>query len=681
MKTQAMTDTLAPNDHLRCDGIPAIPLALAERLARYTEFAPVDVVAWHPTRRALLITRRHGTTMQLHLLEQPMSAPRLLTDFADPVVIASFEPQRGDCLVYARDAGGDEAAQLYRLDLADGTTTLLTDPSLKHGTAVWNHAGTRIAFEALPLDRNARASGSARVTTDLVTVDPRDPATRRSIATLPGGGWHEFVWAADDRALYALEYRSVTQSAIWKIDASSGARTRILPAASAGEDEQRKVSYAQVHLTRDGRHLVYTSDEDGGAHNEFRQMMQLDLATGVCRVLTAALPWDVVAITLQGWGDDAADAADADAASKTSAPSAPATTGELACAIVNVDGRHTLHVFDLGSGDELPLPALPPAAETGSITRVRFAKHGDTSEIAFVVNSAHSPGDVYTLRLRGGRAVEQWTASHVEGIDTASYRAAEIVRWKSFDGLQISGLISRPPARFAGRRPVLVHIHGGPESQAIVGFLGLNNYFVDELGIAYVQPNVRGSTGYGKTFVTLDDGVSREDSVKDIGALLDWIAAQPDLDASRVLVAGRSYGGFMSLAVATTYADRIAASIDIVGISDFTSFLEKTETYRRDLRRVEYGDERDPLIRAFFDRVSPLKNAHRIRKPLFVVAGLNDPRVPWQEGEQIVAEVKANGVPVWHLVADNEGHVFSQKPNIAYLFYAQVLFVQRFLLD
>ena len=363
-----------------------------------------------------------------------------------------------------------------------------------------------------------------------------------------------------------------------------------------------------------------------------------------------------------------------------------ASRRELACAIVNVAGRRELHVIDIDSGREIAMPALPRAARSGSISRLRFARSGNRDEIAFTVNSAQSPGDVWTLDLRNGdRAgaakAEQWTRAVVEGVDTAPFREAEVIRWQSFDGRAISGLINRPPSSFVGKRPVLVNIHGGPEGQSTIGFLGRNNYFVDELGIAYIQPNVRGSTGYGKTYVSLDDGLKREDSVKDIGALLDWIATQPDLDARRVMVTGGSYGGYMSLAVAMTYADRIAASIDVVGISSFTTFLERTETYRRDLRRVEYGDERDPAMRAFFERISPLNHADRITKPLFVVAGQNDPRVPYQEGEQIVAKVRGNGVPVWHLVADNEGHGFARKPNADYQFYAQVLFMQRYLLD
>jgi dipeptidyl aminopeptidase/acylaminoacyl peptidase len=210
--------------------------------------------------------------------------------------------------------------------------------------------------------------------------------------------------------------------------------------------------------------------------------------------------------------------------------------------------------------------------------------------------------------------------------------------------------------------------------------MGRYNYYLSELGIAVIQPNVRGSSGYGKTFLALDNGVKREDSVKDIGALLDWIATQPALDASRVVVSGGSYGGYMSLAVATTYPERIAGSIDVVGISNFLTFLQNTESYRRDLRRVEYGDERDPAMREFLQKISPLTNAGNIRKPLFVVQGKNDPRVPVTEAEQMVAKVRANGSTVWYLRAENEGHGFARKENADFQFYAMVQFLRDTLL-
>jgi dipeptidyl aminopeptidase/acylaminoacyl peptidase len=273
-----------------------------------------------------------------------------------------------------------------------------------------------------------------------------------------------------------------------------------------------------------------------------------------------------------------------------------------------------------------------------------------------------------------------WAAADTAGVDTSAFQPIEVIEWPSFDGRTISGLIQRPPKKFTGRRPVLIEIHGGPEAQARIGFNGRYNYLVNELGIALIEPNVRGSTGFGKTFHTLDNGRLREDSVKDIGSLLDWIARQPDLDASRIVVQGGSYGGYMANAVAVHYSDRIRGVIPDVGISNFVTFLERTESYRRDLRRSEYGDERDPAMREFLASISPVNNAQKVKVPMLIVHGRNDPRVPVQEAEQIAATVVANGVPVWTLIAENEGHGFAKKENTDYLFYARVLFLEKFLL-
>ncbi|MGE5666491.1 MAG: alpha/beta hydrolase family protein, partial [Betaproteobacteria bacterium] len=297
-------------------------------------------------------------------------------------------------------------------------------------------------------------------------------------------------------------------------------------------------------------------------------------------------------------------------------------------------------------------------------------------------SSASTPNEVRVIELEGPAAGRDtvWVAADTAGMDTSGFTPIETIAWKSFDGRTITGLIQRPPARFTGKRPVLIEIHGGPEAQARQGFNGRYNYIVNELGVAFIEPNVRGSTGYGKTFHQLDNGKRREDSVKDIGALLDWIAQQPDLDASRVVVQGGSYGGYMANAVAVHYSDRIRGAIPDVGISNFVTFLERTESYRRDLRRVEYGDERDPVMRAWMEAIAPVNNAHKIRVPMFIVHGRNDPRVPVQEAEQIAATLEKNGVPVWLMIAENEGHGFAKKENADYLFYARLLFLQDRLL-
>jgi dipeptidyl aminopeptidase/acylaminoacyl peptidase len=288
--------------------------------------------------------------------------------------------------------------------------------------------------------------------------------------------------------------------------------------------------------------------------------------------------------------------------------------------------------------------------------------------------------DVYSVDVQT-QQFTRWTESELGGLPATALTTPRLVKWPSFDGREISGFHYHPPARFTGRRPVIIDIHGGPEGQFRPTFLGRTNYFIQELGVAVILPNVRGSTGYGKTFLSLDNGLKREDSVKDIGALLEWIARQPDLDATRVMVTGGSYGGYMTLAVATHYADRIRAALDVVGISNFNTFLKNTESYRRDLRRAEYGDERDPTIAEFFERTAPLNNAAKITKPLFVVQGGNDPRVPRTESEQMVTKVKQGGTPVWYLMAKDEGHGFAKKGNRDYQFYATVMFARRYLLN
>jgi dipeptidyl aminopeptidase/acylaminoacyl peptidase len=557
------------------------------------------------------------------------------------VAEASWEPREGRYIVFARGRGGNEATQLYRLDPATRQATLLTDPDQRHDFVGWLHGASKMVYGAVPLDRTADGGRRTSIDTALWLMDPLAPEGRRQIAVLPGAGWFGGAISYDDRTLAITRYVSATESEAWLVDLASGERRRVLPAPG----ETLKAAHFPVAFRPDGSGLLFLSDRAG----EFRELMLLSLADGRVTRLSSQIPWDVSGV-------------------------APSEDGRWIAFQANVEGRDELRLLDGRTLKEVALPPLP----AGSIGSAAFDRRGE--ELEFSTNSAQGPSRLHSLRLAEGR-VADWTTPHVPpGLDASRFGEAEIVRWTSFDGRTISGLLHRPPARFTGPRPVLIQIHGGPEGQATVGFMGRYNYLLQELGIAIVQPNVRGSEGFGRTFLSLDDGVRREDSVKDIGALLDWIATQPGLDASRVLVAGGSYGGYMTLAVATHYAERIAGSVDDVGISHFVTFLQNTESYRRDLRRAEYGDERDPAMRAFLDRISPLSNAGKIRKPLFVVQGLNDPRVPYTEAEQIVAQVRANGTPVWYLRAENEGHGFQRKENADWRFYAFVRFAEQVLL-
>ena len=634
---------IAPNPNLVTQGIPPIPARIATQVARYTDFRGHAFLDWHPTRREMLVSHRPAgaSVAQLFRVAGPMAAPEQLTDAPDPVREASYEPLAGAYIVFARSSGGDEADKLYRLDLPGKAVTVLTDSNERHSLETWLHRSSRLVSIAVPLDRTAASGSRATISQTLSLIDPLQPATRRQLAELPGGGWGASAVSWDDRQIALTRYLSANESQVWLLDIASGALTQLLPAPGTTD----KASFFSGEFSRDGTSLVVTSDRG----SEFRELMLYRFADRQLLPLTHHIPWNI-------------------------SGSSANESGSLLAAQANVDGRDELRLFDPRSLKEIAAPALPP----GSIGTTRF--HPKLPELAFSLNSVKGPGQIYALDPASAK-VEQWTrAVAPPGVDMGTFADEQIVRWKSFDGRTISGILSLPPARFSGKRPVLIEIHGGPEAQATLGFMGRYNYFLDELGIAVIQPNVRGSAGYGKSFLALDDGFRREDAVKDIGALLDWIAAQPGLDASRVVVSGGSYGGYMSLAVATTYAERIAGAVDVVGISNFLTFLRNTESYRRDLRRVEYGDERDPAMHEFLQRISPLTNAGRIARPLFVVQGRNDPRVPYTEAEQMVEKVRENRSPVWYLRAENEGHGFARKENADFQFYAMVMFLQSTLL-
>jgi len=628
-QTLGQSPTLPPTPNLVIENVPPIPVSLIEEVRRYTEARLAVLADWHPTKREMLITTRFGNTPQIHQVKMPGGARTQITFFTEPVVDATYEPKQGRYFLFGRDVGGNEFAQLYRYDLADGRVTLLSDGGRsQNGRVVWSNAGDRAVYSS------TRRNGADR---DIWIIDPTDAKSNRLLLEVSGGGWGAMDWAPDDSKLVVGEYLSITRSKLWMVDVGSGKKTLLT------RDEE-EVAYSGAEFAPDGRGLYVTTDKG----SEFQFLAYMNLADKSLTPLTSAIKWDIDNFDLSHDG-------------KTIAFTA------------NEAGISKLYLLDTATRKYKPVEGVP----LGVIGAVQW--HRNSRDLGLVVNSARSTSDVYSLDAQSGR-VTRWTESELGGLVASELSEPELIRWKSFDGREITGFYYRPPQKFKGPRPVIIDIHGGPEGQSRPTFQGRKNYFLNELGVAIIYPNVRGSLGYGKTFVSLDNGLKREDSVKDIGALLDWIAKEPSLDAERIMVTGGSYGGYMTLAVATHYNDRIRCALDIVGISHFGTFLKNTESYRRDLRRVEYGDERDPKIAEFFERTAPLNNAQKITKPLFVVQGGNDPRVPLSEAEQIVDRVKSNGGKVWYLMAKDEGHGFRKKNNADYLFYATVLFVKQNLL-
>jgi dipeptidyl aminopeptidase/acylaminoacyl peptidase len=621
---------LQPGENLIVDGLDPIPLALTKELNKYTNVRSASFVDWHPKKREMLMSTRFGNTSQLHYLSMPMGARKQLTFFDEPVGGATFDPVNGNYFVFSRDAGGNEFGQLYRYDMADGTITLLTDGGrTQNGGMQWTNKGDQFLYSS------TKRNGADR---DIYIMDPMNPKNARLVLEVQGGGWGVSDISPDDKTIIVGEGLSVTESRLYVVDIATGTKTRLSP-----ETKEQAVFEGAVYL-KDGKTIIISTDLD----NEFQYLAKMDLTTKKITPLTKSIPWDV------GGYDLSPD-------------------GTKLLFTTNEAGFTKLYMLDVNTNAYEPVKEIPNGSLGG------FKWHENGTEFSYVYSNATTSSDIYTFNI-DSRKTERWTESELGGLVSSQLSDAELIKWKSFDQKEISGFYYKAHKKFTGKRPVIIVIHGGPEGQSFPGFQGRNNYYLNELGVALIYPNVRGSTGYGKTFVKLDNGYLRENSVKDIGALLDWIAQQPELDASRVMTMGGSYGGYMALACAVFYSDRLKCSNDIVGISNFNTFLKNTESYRSDLRRVEYGDEQDPKMAAFLEKISPLNNVNKIKIPMFIVQGGNDPRVPRTEASQMAEALKKNNVPTWYLEAKDEGHGFRKKPNSDFQFYSTILFVQKYLL-
>lgn len=616
--------------NLIADGVPEHPPALVTEVGRYLQSRSAVFEGWHPLRREMLITTRFAEVAQLHRVKMPGGARTQITFGSEPVAGASVPPKAGESIVFLQDTGGSEFFQLYRLDAKDGRTTLLTDGKSRHSAAHWSHDGKLIAYTS------TQRTGSC---SDVHVMDPQDPKTDRLTAKIDAPGWGLLDWSPDGSRLLMQEEISINESYLHLVDVKSGEVTAVV---KPGKD---KVAYGAAVFAADGKSLFVTSDRD----SEFLRLARMDLATGKETPMTSGIDWDVEHLELS-------------------------PDGKMLAFVVNEDGFSKLHLLDTVSGTITEVANMPK----GVIGGLGF--HSNNFDLGFTLASARSSADVYSLDIATGK-VERWTESETGGLNPETFAEPELVKLKSFDGLTFSAFVYRPDAaKFPGPRPVLIEIHGGPESQARPVFMGRMNYLLNELGMALVVPNVRGSAGRGKSFLLADNGFKREDSVRDIGALIEWVKSTPGFDPQRIAVEGGSYGGYMVLASLTHFSDKLRCGIDVVGISNFVSFLQNTQGYRRDLRRVEYGDERDPAMHAFLDKISPLHQVDKITVPLFVVQGANDPRVPMSESQQMVKAMRDASKPAWYLMAKDEGHGFRKKRNVDFQFVSTVLFWKQYLL-
>ncbi len=600
------------------EGIPDLDPALRERVIQYLAVRRTGLRSLNDDGTAMLISTRFGDSNQVHLVTMPLGMRKQLTFFEEPVGAAWFVPgAAGSQLIFGRDRGGDEKTQYFRMDLNAGQHELLTDGKSRHSRASMSRNARYMAY-----------SGTARNERDfdIYLIDNSAAPGERKPRMIwqVEGSYYVSGFSPDESRLMIEQYLSERETSYHVIDVSSGQKARITP-------EEPAAFYGGGDWSHDGKAAFFTSDRDG----EFRKLYRLEFEYGTWQCITADINWDIDEVAVD-------------------------PSGKGIAFLVNEDGFSALYFADEWGNNRKRVANLP----AGVIGGLTFNRNGGV--LGFTLQTARTPADAYTATFPEGK-ITRWTESELGGLNPQRLIEPSVIRYPTFD--KVDGKPREIPAlyykgRGDGPRPVVIMCHGGPEGQTVPSFSSLLQLWATELGISVICPNIRGSTGYGRTFHQLDNGVKRLDSVRDIGALLDWIATQPDLDARRVGIYGGSYGGYMVLTSLVTYPERFKAGINVVGIASLVSFLETTPEYRRDLRRAEYGDERDPQVRAELEKASALPQADKIRAALLVAHGKNDPRVPYTEAEQIVAKMRAMGRPVWYALALDEGHGFGKKPNV-----------------
>ena len=635
------------NGNLILEDIPEIPKQLFLDLYRYQNVRAASFRAWTADSQGIYVSTGFGDVDSIHRVDMPLGARRQITFYEEPIGGVAAQPG-ADQLLFTRDAGGSEFAQIFKLNHASGEAQMLTDGESRNNSLLWDRRGTQVAYQSTR--RNGRSN-------DLWIMDPDEPEAASIALESPGGSyWSPAEFSVSGSKLLAANYISAADSRVNVIDLDTGTVTLL-----AGGPDNVSTNYPIGFDDADNGIWFITdqgSEQNRVAWHSLEPSAKLETISG-------DIPWGISAAAIS-------------------------EDRRRLAFITNEDGRSHLYLLDTATREYRQVNGLP----IGVIYGVQFSP--DSRRLGMTINTPRTPSDTFVLELgdepNAYRELVRWTESEVGGLDTSAFSEPQLVRYPTFDDVdgkprEIPAWVFKPKpkpkskSKGNGPYPVVISIHGGPEGQSRPTFSSTFQMWIDKLGVAVIRPNVRGSRGYGKTYMGLDNGFSREDSVKDIGALLEWIETQPDLDASRVAVSGGSYGGYMVLACAVHYSDKLRAVVDRVGISNFVTFLENTQDYRRDLRRQEYGDERDPAMRAHLENISPLNNVEKINVPMFIIQGENDPRVPVTEASQMVEALRDQGHTVWYMNALNEGHGYRKRENRDIYQQATILFLQQHLVD
>ena len=628
-----VTSTSLNNGQLILEDIPVIPQRISDDISRYQNIRSGSFQNFNEDGTEMYISTRFGNVSQLHKVKKPGGARFQLTYFEEPIGSINRQPD-GEVIAFTMDAKGNENAQVFILNPKNGEYKMLTDGISRNGSPVWSEDGEKIAYRS---NKRNGASNDVWIT----SVDDKNNS-EMILESQDGTSWGAIDWSNDNKKILIQNYISVSNSKIYSIDVESKTRSLII-----GSNDKKSVNIG-LNFDNDDKGIFFITNE----FSDYRNLAYKNIQTGQITLITNDIKWNVDSFVLSKDGSRAAFS-------------------------INENGFSSLYLMETSSYKFNKVKNIP----IGLVSGIEFNRQ--STSLGLSINTYQSPSDAYTLELKKDPLeygdLVKWTESEIGGLDTTKFVKPKFFSYETFDGLNIPAFIYKKKSEKP--LPVIIYIHGGPESQSRPRFSSTFQQWIDKLGVAVITPNVRGSNGYGKNFLELDNGFKREDSVKDIGSLINWIEKQPDLDASKIAVYGGSYGGYMVLASAVFYSDKLKAAVDVVGISNFVTFLKNTKDYRRDLRRVEYGDERDPKMRDFLEKISPNNNVEKIKVPMFVIQGQNDPRVPVTEAEQIVDALRNSNKQVWYMNALNEGHGYRKKENRDIYQQAVILFLEKYLIS
>ncbi|MDC3152988.1 S9 family peptidase [SAR86 cluster bacterium] len=628
-----VTSTSLNNGQLILEDIPVIPQRISDDISRYQNIRSGSFQNFNEDGTEMYISTRFGNVSQLHKVKKPGGARFQLTYFEEPIGSINRQPD-GEVIAFTMDAKGNENAQVFILNPKNGEYKMLTDGISRNGSPVWSEDGEKIAYRS---NKRNGASNDVWIT----SVDDKNKS-EMILESQDGTSWGAIDWSNDNKKILIQNYISVSNSKIYSIDVESKTKSLII-----GSNDKKSVNIG-LNFDNDDKGIFFITNE----FSDYRNLAYKNIQTGQVTLITNDIRWNVDSFVLSKDGSRAAFS-------------------------INENGFSSLYLMETSSYKFNKVKNIP----IGLVSGIEFNRQ--STSLGLSINTYQSPSDAYTLELKKDPLeygdLVKWTESEIGGLDTTKFVKPKFFSYETFDGLNIPAFIYKKKSQKP--LPVIIYIHGGPESQSRPRFSSTFQQWIDKLGVAVITPNVRGSNGYGKNFLELDNGFKREDSVKDIGSLINWIEKQPDLDASKIAVYGGSYGGYMVLASAVFYSDKLKAAVDVVGISNFVTFLKNTKDYRRDLRRVEYGDERDPKMRDFLEEISPNNNVEKIKVPMFVIQGQNDPRVPVTEAEQIVDALRNSNKQVWYMNALNEGHGYRKKENRDIYQQAVILFFEKYLIS